>query len=388
MPTASPGDNRPTMPVPVHRRVDEVMLFLDLVYVFAVAGISAVLREGGAVSVLRGVILLAVIYWLWCITSIQMSMRDASRDRSRLVVLLIGLVTLVMAICVPDAFGRRALVFALSCWAARVLIVLGLVRSTWRVFLPDVVGVVVTGPLLTAGALLGGRGQLVLWSAAALTEFVSPMLLRVRMRAASHDAENVVERFGLLVIVALGETLVGVGEPLSEAGRVSWQQGAALVAAFALIAGLWWSYFHHSSGLVLRRLETADTPFDVVRGLLVYGHLLFVGGIIAVAAALHLVFEETTEPAGWFAASLLCIGTIAFLTVFLVVRLRVFRRLYRSRLLGVVATAALVVPSATVLPAWISLAAVAAVVVAVALWETLAPVSAGVPRHDEFSAVR
>jgi len=94
----------------------------------------------------------------------------------------------------------------------------------------------------------------------------------------------------------------------------------------------------------------------VVRGLLVYGHLLFVGGIIAVAAALHLVFEETTEPAGWFAASLLCIGTIAFLTVFLVVRLRVFRRLYRSRLLGVVATAALVVPSATVLPAWISLA--------------------------------
>ncbi|SPF69498.1 Bacterial low temperature requirement A protein (LtrA) [Propionibacterium ruminifibrarum] len=388
MSTASPGDSRPTMPPLAHHRVDEVMLFLDLVYVFAVAGISGVLREGGTVAVLRGVILLAVIYWLWCITSIQMSMRDASRDRSRLVVLLIGLVTLVMAVCVPDAFGRRALAFALSCWAARLLIVFGLVRSTWRVFQPDLVGVVLTGPLLTAGALLGGRGQLVLWSAAALAEFASPVLLRAKMRAARYDAENVVERFGLLVIVALGETLVGVGEPLSEAEHVSWQQGAALVAAFALIAGLWWSYFHHSSGLVLRRLETADTPFDVVRGLLVYGHLLFVGGIIAVAAALHLVFEETAEPAGWFAASLLCIGTVAFLTVFLVVRLRTFRRIYRSRLLGVVANAALVAPAATVLPAWVALTAVAAIVVAVALWETLAPVSAGVPQRDEFSAVR
>ncbi len=388
MSTASPGDSRPTMPPLAHHRVDEVMLFLDLVYVFAVAGISGVLREGGTVAVLRGVILLAVIYWLWCITSIQMSMRDASRDRSRLVVLLIGLVTLVMAVCVPDAFGRRALAFALSCWAARLLIVFGLVRSTWRVFQPDLVGVVLTGPLLTAGALLGGRGQLVLWSAAALAEFASPVLLRAKMRAARYDAENVVERFGLLVIVALGETLVGVGEPLSEAEHVSWQQGAALVAAFALIAGLWWSYFHHSSGLVLRRLETADTPFDVVRELLVYGHLLFVGGIIAVAAALHLVFEETAEPAGWFAASLLCIGTVAFLTVFLVVRLRTFRRIYRSRLLGVVANAALVAPAATVLPAWVALTAVAAIVVAVALWETLAPVSAGVPQRDEFSAVR
>jgi len=388
MSTASPGDSRPTMPPLAHHRVDEVMLFLDLVYVFAVAGISGVLREGGTVAVLRGVILLAVIYWLWCITSIQMSMRDASRDRSRLVVLLIGLVTLVMAVCVPDAFGRRALAFALSCWAARLLIVFGLVRSTWRVFQPDLVGVVLTGPLLTAGTLLGGRGQLVLWSAAALAEFASPVLLRAKMRAARYDAENVVERFGLLVIVALGETLVGVGEPLSEAEHVSWQQGAALVAAFALIAGLWWSYFHHSSGLVLRRLETADTPFDVVRGLLVYGHLLFVGGIIAVAAALHLVFEETAEPAGWFAASLLCIGTVAFLTVFLVVRLRTFRRIYRSRLLGVVANAALVAPAATVLPAWVALTAVAAIVVAVALWETLAPVSAGVPQRDEFSAVR
>ncbi|WP_316668251.1 low temperature requirement protein A [uncultured Propionibacterium sp.] len=391
MPAQNPGsESRARFPdamaAPGHHRVDEVMLFLDLVYVFAVTGISGVLQDGGAVAVQRGVILLAVVYWLWCITSIQVSMRDASTDRNRLVVMLIALVSLVMAISVPHAFGRSALSFALSCWAARALIEFGLVRSTWRVFLPGLVGVVLTGPLLTAGALLGGRRQLLVWSIAALVEFASPMLLRPRMRVARYDTENVVERFGLLVIIALGETLVGIGEPFSELEHVSWQESVALVAAFVLVAGLWWSYFHHSSGLVLRRLETIDTPFDVVRELLVYGHLFFVGGIIAVAASLHLVLEDAAEPAGWFAASLLCIGTVAFLVVFLLVRLRSFRRLYRSRLAGTIVSAVLVVPCATLLPGWAALSAVALAVLAVAMWETLAPIPAGVPQADEFVA--
>lgn len=384
MSSETPGSRLHEMVAPAHHRVDEIMLFLDLVYVFAVSGISGVLRDGGVAGVQHGAILLAVVYWLWCTTSIQMSMRDASADRNRLVVLLITLVSLLMAVCVPHAFGHSALGFALSCWAARALIEFGLVRSTWRIFLPGLVGVALTGPLLTAGALLGGRRQLVLWSLAALVEFASPMLLRRQMRGARYDTENVVERFGLLIIIALGETLVGIGEPLSEAEHLSRYQGAALAAAFVLVAALWWSYFHHSSGLVLRRLETIETPFDVVRELLVYGHLLLVGGIIAVAAALHLVLEDAEEAPGWFAASLLCIGVAAFLVVFLLVRWRSLRRLYRSRLVGTIAAGALVAPCAQVLPGWAGLSAVALVVLAVAAWETFAPASAGVPSDQEF----
>ncbi|PHP53053.1 hypothetical protein BW737_005450 [Actinomyces ruminis] len=103
-------------------------------------------------------------------------------------------------------------------------------------------------------------------------------------------------RLGLLVIVALGETVVGIGEPLSEAESVTWQQAVAVLAAFMPVGGLRWSSFHHSSGPVLQLLETARTPFDAVRGVLVYGHLSLIGGIIAVAASFHSALEEPEAP--------------------------------------------------------------------------------------------
>lgn len=360
------------------------MLFLDLVYVFAVAGISGLLRNDGALGLLHGAIVLAVIYWLWCITSIQASMRDVTTNRNRLVVLALALVTLAVAITVPHAFGTHALAFALSCWAARGVLLVGMVGSTWRVFTPDLLGVVLTGPLLVVGALLGGSTQLGLWGAAALLELASPSLQRRRMRELSYDAENVVERFGLLVIVALGETVVGIGEPLSEAESVTWQQAVAVLAAFMLVGGLWWSYFHHSSGLVLRLLETARTPFDVVREVLVYGHLILIGGIIAVAAGFHSVLEEPDAPMGWKMAVLLCLGVAAFLAVFLHVRARTFARLYRSRLAGMLAAAVLAPLAATTLPGWAALVAAAVIALGVSAWETLAPVSAGLPAETDF----
>ncbi|WP_181575138.1 low temperature requirement protein A [Actinomyces sp. Z5] len=379
--SSTPSPTHTALP---HRPVDTVMLFLDLVYVFAVAGISGLLRDNGALGLLHGAVVLAVIYWLWCITSIQASMRDVTTNHNRLVVLALALVTLAVAITVPHAFGTHALAFALACWAARGVLLIGMVGTAWRVFTPDLVGVVLTGPLLVAGALLGGNAQLGLWGAAALLELVSPSLQRRRMRAVSYDAENVVERFGLLVIVALGETVVGIGEPLSEAEAIDWRQAVAVIAAFALVGGLWWSYFHHSSGLVLRLLETAGTPFDVVREVLVYGHLVLIGGIIAVAAGFHSVLEEPDAPMGWKMAVLLCLGVAAFLAVFLHVRARVFSKLYRSRLAGMLAAALLAPLAATTLPGWAALAAAAGIALVVSAWETLSPTSAGLPAPEDF----
>ncbi|MBM6979983.1 MAG: low temperature requirement protein A [Actinomyces succiniciruminis] len=364
--------------------MDTVMLFLDLVYVFAVAGISGLLRADGTLGLIHGVIVLAVIYWLWCITSIQASMRDVTTNRNRLVVLALALVTLAVAITVPQAFGAHALAFAVACWAARGVLLVGMVGTSWRVFTPDLLGVVATGPLLVAGALLGGNAQLGLWAAAALLELVSPSLQRRRMRNLRYDAEHVVERFGLLVIVALGETVVGMGEPLSEAETIDWQQAVAVLAAFVMVGGLWWSYFHHSSGLVLRLLETAQTPFDVVREVLVYGHLVLIGGIIAIAAGFHSVLEEPEAPMGWKMAVLLCLGVAAFLAVFLHVRARVFSRLYRSRLAGMLAAALLAPLAATTLPGWTALVAAAGITLAVSAWETLSPTSAGLPALEDF----
>lgn len=153
-----------------------------------------------------------------------------------------------------------------------------------------------SGPLLVVGALAPPTPwREIIWGAAALVEVTALWHLRSRMTAIRYDAEHVVKRFGALILIALGETLVAIGTPLTGAEHVGWEQGLVVAAAFALVAALWWAYFHHGDRFILMRFKQVDAGTDVVRSILAYGHLVLVAGIILVAVGFHAAVDG---PAG------------------------------------------------------------------------------------------
>jgi low temperature requirement protein LtrA len=175
-----------------------------------------------------------------------------------------------------------------------------------------------------------------------------------------YDAGHLTERFGLFVLIALGESVVSVGTS-ADARHLTVAQGFAVAAAFALSCGLWWVYFHFAADAMRYALATARVQLDVTRLVLSYGHLLFIAAIIAVAVGMRESIDMPAHDAGWGLAGLLVGGTALYLAGFGFTRWAMFRLVSWTRLTaaGVVL---LVLPLARVVPALATL-----VVLAVAL---------------------
>lgn len=124
-----------------------------------------------------------------------------------------------------------------------------------------------------------------------------------------------------------GETIVSIVTPQADLEHLSWAGLGGLVAAFTLVGGLWWTYFHRSLALMEHYISRARTPFFGVRSLLAYGHLALAAGLISLAAGLHHIMEEPHHHVPMESAVLLCGGVVVFLAMFAVMRLRNARRI-------------------------------------------------------------
>jgi len=116
---------------------------------------------------------------------------------------------------------------------------------------------VLTGPLLVVGALAHGPTREWVWGVSAVLDLSKPTVLRSRLKTLRYDAPHLAERFGLFVLIALGESVVAVGASVESGGRLDVGVGAAVVAAFALSCGLWWVYFAFAADAVRHALATA-----------------------------------------------------------------------------------------------------------------------------------
>ncbi len=377
------------MSEPARQPVGTVELFFDLVFVFALTQVSAMVSaHEGAAGLMRAGVVFLIIYWLWVVTAIQASFHNVSSPRVRATLFTTTFLALVAALCIPEMFEdtSRAIVFAAAYWASRAVVLVGLLRGRWRTFGLYLVTLVFSGPLLVVGAFLPSPWREVSWGVVGVVEVLIPLLQRSRMASLRYDAPHVVERFGLLVLIALGESIVAIGEPLAASAHWGWPQVLALVGSFTLVAGLWWLYFDHSDRLIVLRIQAAPVQFDAVRSLLAYGHLWIVGGIIAAAAALHSVITHPDEHLELQSAVLLSGGVATFLLVFVQARLRAYREVYWSRLVSAVLLLA-AVPLTLSLPAFGGLIVITGIVAVAAVWEAAHPRSAGVPSQESVSAL-
>jgi low temperature requirement protein LtrA len=347
------------------KRVSWVELFFDLVFVFAVTGVAVLLGSDHSwAGLLRALIVFVPVYWVWVATAVYTNQYDVSRPRVRLVVLAVALAAIFMAVALPDAYGGSGMVFAISYWVARLVLGLGLLvrRRTDRAVNPYLLGVIATGPLLVVGALLPGGAREVVWGVAAAVDLALPSVLRSRALHMHVDADHLAERFGLFVLIALGESVVAIGLS-AQGGQLDVAVGAAVGAAFALSAGLWWVYFHFAADAVRHALATARVQLDITRLVLSYGHLMFIGAIIVISVGLHDAVAEPVHHLSWGIAGLLFGGVAVYLAAFGFTRWTMFRLVSRTRLAAAAVTL-LLLPAAPFVPA---LAAVAGLAVVLAV---------------------
>ncbi len=284
-----------------HAKVTYEELFFDLVYVFAVTQLSHELLHDLSLTGLVHTLVLWFAVWLgWQYTAWLTNWFYPEKPGIRGLLFALMLAALVMAAAIPEAFGTRALVFALAYVAvqfgktAYIVVRLGnhAMAPNYRRMLA---WLSVSAVLWIAGALVA-QARLPLWIAAVLCEYVSPMIgFRFPGLGRSDpgrewtvEGGHMAERCQLFVIVALGETLLATGAMMAEVRDWSPPVLSALLTTFVGTLAMWWLYFGTSSKDATRTITHSDEPGRIA-AYFHYVHAILLGGIIGTAVGNDLV---------------------------------------------------------------------------------------------------
>jgi low temperature requirement protein LtrA len=362
---------------PVFRSGESVTpleLFFDLVFVLAITQCTALMAhhptwEGLA----QGLLVLGVLWWAWVGYAWLTSVLDPEEGAVRLVIMAAMAALLVVSLCVPQAFGDNALVFACAYGVVRAahiaLFVLAsrddpsLRRSVWGLAAGTAVGV---GILIGASFADGGL-QLGLWALALGLDMGEPYLFGAEgwKLVPRHFAE----RHGLIVIIALGESIVAIGVG-AEAG-IDTGIVVAAVLGTAIAAALWWLYFDVVALVAVRRLENAEEGRErneVARDSFSYLHFPMVAGIVLLALGLKKTLADVDDDLELIPAVATLGGTALYLLAHVAFRWRNVHRFSWQRLACALVLLALI-PAAEALPALATLAIVGALLVVLIAYE-------------------
>ncbi|MFJ5234556.1 low temperature requirement protein A [Kitasatospora sp. NPDC088391] len=358
------------------KRVTWAELFFDLVFVFAVTQVSALLHHHhDAAGSGRALIAFVPVYWCWVGTTVQADIRDVDNPRDRIGIFAVGLAGLFMALALPAAYGAGGVLFGGAYWAARLVLIGLLVRSVPRIWRgPYGVAALVSGPLLLVGGLVGSPLREALWVAAAAVDLAAPLVFRRHLAKVEYHPGHLPERFGLFLLVALGESIVGIGAPLA-GGPLHVPQLASVALAFVISCALWWQYFGYAADAMRHAMETTASRRDVMRRVFSYGHLALIAGVITVAVGFAETVARPAEALGGGTLGLLYGGSALYLLTFNYTRRTMFGVLSPTRLAAAALVAGLLALLLLTplhrLPALAVLGLLAAVLVGLNAWEAL-----------------
>lgn len=341
-------------------------LFFDLVFVLAFTQCTALMvAQPSWEGVARGLLVLAVLWWSWVGYSWLTSVIDPEEGPVRIVMFGAMAALLVVALAVPEAFGAHGLAFALAYGVVRLahLALFALASQDSPALRRSVTSLAVSSAiaigLLTGASFLDGPPQAGLWLLAIVIDFGGPAVFGVAgwRLVPAHFAE----RYGLIIILALGESIVvlGVGAEFGlHAGVI-----AAAVLGVALASALWWAYFDVVALITERRLVATTEGRErnaFARDSYSYLHLPMAAGIVLVAVGLEKTLAHVDEPLEVVPAAALLGGVAVYLLAHVGLRLRNARSLnYHRLLIAVLLLAA--IPVAVRLPSLVTLAGVSVV---------------------------
>ena len=377
MSTAAPGRaRRLTAVLRQTERVTPLELFFDLVFVLALTQCTALMAaEPTGTGLAKGLAVLGVLWWSWTGYAWLTSVVDPEEGAVRVAMFAAMAALLVAALSVPEAFGDAALVFASAYGIVRAghiaLFMLAsrddpaLRRSVLGLAGGSALGV----GLIGAAAFTDGWSQGALWALALLLDTAEPFLFGSEgwKLVPGHFAE----RHGLILIIALGESIVAIG--VGAGGAVDAGVVAAATLGIGVAAALWWLYFDVVA-LVAERdlaaLPDGRERNERARDSYSYLHFPMVAGIVLGALGLKKTIEGVGDPLELVPAAALLGGVAIYLLAHVAFRLRNGRGLNTHRLASAIVLLALVFVAAE-LPALATLAVLFGALAALIVYESV-----------------
>jgi low temperature requirement protein LtrA len=271
-------------------RVSTLELFFDLVFVFTITQLTSVLAyETNLRGLAQVVVMLGVIWWMYG-GYVWLTNVVSPDSAERRMVLLGGMTAfLVVALAVPHAFGSGGPAFGIA-YLAVVSVHLGMfAKGTSARTLRAVLGIapynLATALLVLAGGIIGGTAQYVLWALAVALEWLTPRLIH-GARGFEIAPGHFVERHGLVILIAIGESIVAVGVGASER-PLDLELAFVAAVGLALSAALWWAYFGGDDARAETALAASSPERRPQLAIEAFGywHFVLLLGVIAVAAA-------------------------------------------------------------------------------------------------------
>jgi low temperature requirement protein LtrA len=297
----SPSRSKPRAPLasPESQGVSFAELFFDLVFVFAVTQTVGVLHHGLTLATLgQAVLAFWLIWWAW--TQFTWTLNAANTDHPGIVLAILGgtAIAFAMAVEVPNAFGPDAIWFAVPYVSVRLtgLWIYWVVakerpgqrNAVTRFALASMMGLVA----VIAGAVLGGPAQMLLWGLTILLDVIAATV------SSNHEswglrAGHFVERHGLIVIIALGESLIVAAGGMTGAGRAPELLGVGTLAVLITCA-LWLTYFPRLKPFLEHALESASgsESGNLARDAFSLWHFPMLCGIIGLAAGIERIIAD------------------------------------------------------------------------------------------------
>lgn len=311
-------------------------LFFDLVFVFAVTQVTAFMAENlNGWGILQGLAVLALFWWGWVGYAWLCNLVRADEGPVRLILLLAMSVMFLVALAIPEAFhdlpgGLHGPYVIAGCYFAFRLTHLalfwvyaagdGALRRQLLRFCPTLI--LSTTFLILAARADSPHTATYFWLAALASDYGGTVLGGAsgwRLRSAGHFAE----RHSLMVIIALGESIVAIGAGTNEQ-PISWPIIAAGGAGVALAAALWWVYFDVialKGEEALEEVVRNGRSVAMARDAYSFLHLPLMAGIVLMALGLKKVMQyvgdphhhDLSDPLGRTAAAALFGGVLLYL---------------------------------------------------------------------------
>ena len=357
------------------QKVTPLELFFDLVFVFAFTQVTGLMAENTTwEGVGQGMLVLAAVWWAWGAFAWLTNSLHSDDGIARLGLMAAMAAMLVAALAVPEAFGGDSVVFGLFYFAVRAIhiavYVYGAPDDHNREAILNLAPGLLAGPALIAVAcFLDGGAAAGLWIVALLIDYGTPYLRDVGGFTVS--PRHFHERFGLIIIIALGESIVATGSGLDATGLTT---GVVItsIAGLVIAAAQWWAYFDVVALVAERHFAALTGAAQARLARDSYGvlHLLLIAGIVLVALGLKKALAHTDATLETVPAFALCGGAALYLIGHVAIRLRNLRTVNRQRLFTALVLFALI-PFATSVDAVVAVVAVALVHVALIGYEAL-----------------
>jgi low temperature requirement protein LtrA len=357
------------------KRVVPLELFFDLVFVFALTQVTELMSENPTWEGLgQGMLVMAALWWAWGAYAWLTNYIAAEEGLERLLMFGVMGAMLIAALAVPHAFGDDALLFAVAYAIARWLHIFIFAEANENIDTGQAIvrlsRTALPAPLLliAAGLVDDGTTRAVIWLVALTIDLAGPLVFGLRgFRVSAH---HFAERFGLIVIIALGESIVAIGAGVSS----DLDAGIIVAAGFGLVVScaLWWAYFDVWARITETRFLQARgySRILIARDVYSYLHLPMTAGVVLIALGIKKTIGHVDEPLTVAPAVALFGGIALYYAGHIGIRWRLTRTLFRGRVVAFVLSLALI-PVATEVDALVALALAAVLTSAVIGYEAV-----------------